>query len=160
MRHVGGKGRRREPTPLMGVLFFLFLYSHRVVEAHASWGPTPEAHAWAKVEGLATQITAARTHGQVPLALAPRKGSASYQLSGTNYKRNATLLSVTGHDRIVRVDPVRRVIHAEAGVTMETLVRAAREHGLVPKVVAPFRKATVGGSVRQQPLPRQTKGSS
>jgi len=47
----------------------------------------------------------------------------------------------------VRVDPERKVIHAEAGVTMETLVRTAREYGLVPKVVAPFRKATVGGAV-------------
>ena len=47
----------------------------------------------------------------------------------------------------MRVDPERKVIHAEAGVTMETLVRTAREYGLVPKVVAPFRKATVGGAV-------------
>jgi FAD/FMN-containing dehydrogenase len=47
----------------------------------------------------------------------------------------------------VRVDAERRIIHAEAGVTMETLVRTAREYGLVPKVVAPFRKATVGGAV-------------
>ena len=50
----------------------------------------------------------------------------------------------------MRIDRERRIIHAEAGVTMEALVRTAREYGLVPKVVAPFRKATVGGAVSGQ----------
>jgi hypothetical protein len=31
---------------------------------------------------------------------------------------------------------------------MEQLVRAALAHGMVPKVVAPYRHSTVGGAVR------------
>lgn len=40
------------------------------------------------------------------------------------------------------------MIHVEPSVTMEQLVRAAQAYGMVPKVVAPFRHATVGGAVR------------
>lgn len=40
------------------------------------------------------------------------------------------------------------MIHVEPSVTMEKLVRAALAYGMVPKVVAPFRHATVGGAVR------------
>jgi hypothetical protein len=39
------------------------------------------------------------------------------------------------------------VIHVEPSVTMEQLVRAALAHGMVPKVVPPYRHATVGGAV-------------
>jgi FAD/FMN-containing dehydrogenase len=42
----------------------------------------------------------------------------------------------------------RMVIHVEAQMTIEALVRAALEHGMVPKVVPPFRDGTVGGAVR------------
>jgi hypothetical protein len=39
-------------------------------------------------------------------------------------------------------------MHVEPMMTMEDLVRAALAHGMVPKVVAPFRDVTVGGAVR------------
>ena len=45
------------------------------------------------------------------------------------------------------------MIHVEPGVTMEQLVRAALAHGMVPKVAAPYRHATVGGAVRRSFLP-------
>jgi len=45
------------------------------------------------------------------------------------------------------VDVERGIIHAEPMVSMETLVRVALAHGMVPKVVPPFKRITVGGAV-------------
>jgi len=150
MTHAHLRPSRRRPlVPLLlpAALLPILLLVLLPTLTNASTGLSPEAASWAKVENLAAQVKAATSQRHLPLVLAPRKHGSSYHLTENDYKRNATLLSLAGHDHIVRVDPERKVIHAEAGVTMETLVRTAREYGLVPKVVAPFRKATVGGAV-------------
>lgn len=41
-------------------------------------------------------------------------------------------------------------MHVEPMLSMEGLVRAALKHGMVPKVVAPFRDVTVGGAVSER----------
>jgi FAD/FMN-containing dehydrogenase len=56
-------------------------------------------------------------------------------------------IDISDLDRILDIDPVRRVCVAESGVTFVDLVDATLRHGLVPMVVPELETITVGGAV-------------
>lgn len=81
-----------------------------------------------------------------PISL--RKRAVSHQvprpLDGRARDRK---LDVAELDRILCVDPQRRVCVAEPGVTFEDLVAATRRYGLAPLVVPELKTITIGGAV-------------
>ncbi|MGZ6143068.1 MAG: FAD-binding oxidoreductase, partial [Myxococcales bacterium] len=56
-------------------------------------------------------------------------------------------IDVSSLDRILEIDPARRLCVAEPGVTFARLVAATLEHGLIPMVVPELEGITVGGAV-------------
>ncbi|ASU79447.1 FAD-binding oxidoreductase [Actinopolyspora erythraea] len=56
-------------------------------------------------------------------------------------------LDVTGLDRVLRVDPERRVADVQGMTTFEDLVAATLPYGLMPLVVPQLKTITLGGAV-------------
>jgi FAD/FMN-containing dehydrogenase len=56
-------------------------------------------------------------------------------------------LDVSGFDRVLAVDPVRRTADVQGMTTYEHLVDATLPHGLMPLVVPQLRTITLGGAV-------------
>jgi FAD/FMN-containing dehydrogenase len=96
-----------------------------------------------KVERIAADLRRQR-HGPVSL----RKKTVSHQVpKAGDLKYSDRGIDVGDLDRILEIDPARRICVAEPGVTFVDLVAATLEHGLVPVVVPEFKTITVGGAV-------------
>ncbi|MDR1265292.1 MAG: FAD-binding oxidoreductase [Propionibacteriaceae bacterium] len=57
------------------------------------------------------------------------------------------VLDLTGLDRIGVVDPVLGEVEVEAGVSLDSLIRAVLPHGFWPAVLPGTRQVTVGGAI-------------
>jgi FAD/FMN-containing dehydrogenase len=101
-----------------------------------------EAHPL-KVQRIAAQLCQ-HAGGAVSL----RKKTVSHQVpKAGDLKYSDRRIDVGDLDRILGIDPRRRICTAEPGVTFVDLVAATLAHGLVPVVVPEFKTITVGGAV-------------
>ncbi len=97
-----------------------------------------------KVARIAARL---RAHeGTRPVSL--RKRAVSHMVpKAKDDTRRDDKIDVSDLDRILEIDPVRRVCVAESGVTFVDLVEATLRHGLVPMVVPELKTITIGGAV-------------
>ncbi|HUD01087.1 MAG TPA: FAD-binding oxidoreductase, partial [Rhabdochlamydiaceae bacterium] len=63
------------------------------------------------------------------------------------YKSEVSQLNINHFNRILEIDPTRRRIIVEPRVTMEQLVHAALEKGMMVPVIPEFKGITVGGAI-------------
>lgn len=103
----------------------------------------PAAHAQ-KVARIARQLAERPSHA--PLSLRKRAVSHEVPKAGDR-RRHDERLDVRDLNRILAIDPVRRICVAESGVTFVDLVAATLRHGLVPLVVPELKTITIGGAV-------------
>jgi FAD/FMN-containing dehydrogenase len=81
------------------------------------------------------------------IPIVPHGGLTGLVLGAVS-KPGDVIVNLERMNRIERVDPVDRVLVAEAGVTLETAQRASEEHHLmVPVDIAARGSATLGGNV-------------
>lgn len=96
-----------------------------------------------KVARIAARLKA-RT-AKTPVSL--KKKAVSHEVPKPGDKRHADeKIDVSGLDRILHINPERRLCVAEPGVTFVELVKATLAHGLVPIVVPELKTITVGGN--------------
>ncbi|TGQ90879.1 FAD-binding oxidoreductase [Mesorhizobium sp. M8A.F.Ca.ET.208.01.1.1] len=89
----------------------------------------------------------ARICHQNGIAIVPQGGKTGL-VGGSVSRPGEIVLSMTRMNRIERLDPVERVAVVDAGVTLEALQEAAREHRLEPGIdLAARGSATIGGMV-------------
>jgi FAD/FMN-containing dehydrogenase len=82
----------------------------------------------------------------VPLSL--KKGTPAHQVPKlVDFRRDDAKLDVSALNRILTIDPVKRICVAESGVTFDQLVRACLRHGLMPIIVPELSSITIGGAV-------------
>jgi len=86
-----------------------------------------------------------KERGERPVSL--EKGSVPNSCRENSYKSGCAKLPLGSLKRILKIDTKKRAATVEPGVTMEQLVAATLEHGLVPAVVPEFKSITVGGAV-------------
>ncbi|HZU95340.1 MAG TPA: FAD-binding oxidoreductase [Planctomycetota bacterium] len=97
-----------------------------------------------KVERIARQLRERK--GTQPVSL--RKKAVSHVVPKFfDKKRSDDKIDVSDLDRILEIDPVRRICVAEPGVTFVDLVDATMKHGLVPIIVPELKTITIGGAV-------------
>jgi FAD/FMN-containing dehydrogenase len=98
----------------------------------------------AKVDRIRAAL---RAHdGSRPLSL--RKRAVAHQVPKRgDLRRHDDKIDISDLDRILAIDPVRRICVAEPGVTFIDLVAATMAHGLVPIVVPELSTITIGGAV-------------
>lgn len=77
----------------------------------------------------------------------PLTSKESHMMRPKTYKNRAPSLSTHALNRVLSIDSERRVAWIEPYVTQEQLVEAVLPYGLVPPVVAEFKKITWGGAV-------------
>lgn len=63
------------------------------------------------------------------------------------YKKKSPPINSAKLNKILKVDPKNKIIITEPYVTQEELVKATLPYGLIPPVVAEFKKITVGGAI-------------
>ncbi|HEY4220998.1 MAG TPA: FAD-binding protein, partial [Myxococcota bacterium] len=81
-----------------------------------------------------------------PLSL--RKRAAHHEVPKIGDLRHEDdKLDISELDRILHIDPVRKLCIAEPGVSFVDLVAATLKHGLVPVVVPELKTITIGGAV-------------
>jgi FAD/FMN-containing dehydrogenase len=95
-----------------------------------------------KVKRIAAQLEHRKPGG----LLAIRKRAVSHLVPKRSRPEDETI-DTSDLDRILAIDPDRRICTAEPGVTFSDLVRATMEYGLVPKIVPELRTITIGGAV-------------
>ena len=86
------------------------------------------------------------------LAAAPERGGAIARGAGNAYGDAAQngggeVLDMTGWDRVVSIDPEQRLVTAQAGATMATLMCRLAAHGLTVPVLPGTRHVTLAGAI-------------
>lgn len=98
-----------------------------------------------EIESISRQIRELSRQGQ-PLALNNRSGHSN-TTRGKSYKKSCKKLDFGPFNRILHIDPERRIATVEPRVTMEALIVATTPFGLIPAVTPEFRGITVGGAI-------------
>ncbi len=109
------------------------------------WTPAPLAIAQpGSVEEVAAVVRWARAAG---VGIVPSGGRTG--LSGGAVAANGELvLSLERMNRVLGFDPVGRLLHVQAGIALEAVHNAAREHGLqYPVDFASRGSCTIGGNI-------------
>ena len=95
-----------------------------------------------KVKELQKQIQAQKEPTALNLDNNPSNTTRS-----KSYKDHCTPLDLSSLNHIIKIDPEKRIAIVEPRVTMEKLVKATRDYGLMPPVVPEFKGITVGGAI-------------
>mgnify|MGYP001361970445 CR=1 FL=1 len=107
--------------------------------------PAVEADHARRVARVVRQLRERGPHAG-PISL--RKRAVAHQVPKALDRRTRDRKVDIGElDRILHIDPQRRLCVAEPGVTFVDLVEATLPHGLVPVVVPELKTITVGGAV-------------
>jgi decaprenylphospho-beta-D-ribofuranose 2-oxidase len=127
------------------------------IEPHARPGSDAERtlSGWGRTVRSRSTVTRPRALEQIEQALsrAVREGTGVIARgAGRSYGDAAlngggAVLDMTGWDRVLSVDAERRVLTAQAGVTLAQLMAVAAEHGLTLPVVPGTRHVTLGGAI-------------
>lgn len=105
------------------------------------WGGTsPSTATLVPGDDAAAAVRAAGPRGLVARGLARSYGDAAQNGGGT-------VLDMTTHDRILRVDTETGLVEVEAGVSLDTLMRRLLPLGLFVPVSPGTRMVTVGGAI-------------
>jgi FAD/FMN-containing dehydrogenase len=97
-----------------------------------------------KVQKIVAQLAELDVDGPISL----KKRAVAHQVPKARDRRRLDRkLDIRELDRILEIDPGRRICVAEAGVTFVDLVRATLRFGLVPAVVPELKTITIGGAV-------------
>jgi decaprenylphospho-beta-D-ribofuranose 2-oxidase len=110
----------------------------------SGWGRTAPTRAsvWSprRTEEVVAQFDSVRGRGVVARGLGRSYGDAAQNAGGT-------VLLATGLDRIIDIDVQKGHLTAEAGVSLDTLLRVLVPLGWYPMVVPGTRYVTLGGAV-------------
>jgi decaprenylphospho-beta-D-ribofuranose 2-oxidase len=110
------------------------------------WGRTAHSRATVtrlhEVEQVAQTLSTATRRGVGAIA---RGAGRSYGDAALN--AGGEVLDMTGWDRVLSVDPQRRLLTAQAGATIAQLMAAAAPHELTLPVVPGTRHVTLGGAI-------------
>lgn len=97
-----------------------------------------------KIEQLQQQIT--QKNASSPFALRYQSNNSNTTRAKT-YKDTCHKLDFRSLNRVIQIDPERRIAIVEPRVTMEELAKATLPYGLVAAVVPEFKNITVGGAI-------------
>ncbi|SFT77664.1 FAD/FMN-containing dehydrogenase [Actinopolyspora lacussalsi subsp. righensis] len=89
----------------------------------------------------------AARYGRIPASERVRLAKSTSNLFRFRAPVSGGGLDVTGLDRVLRVDPRRRVADVQGMTTFEDLVAATLPYGLMPLVVPQLKTITIGGAV-------------
>ncbi len=95
-----------------------------------------------KREALVAELAAARNGGS-PVALSKKTSN----LFRSRDQAGARKINARGLDRVLHVDPDRRIADVEGMTTYDAFVAATLRHGLLPAVVPQLKTITIGGAV-------------
>jgi FAD/FMN-containing dehydrogenase len=95
-----------------------------------------------KKQRLQHDIKRARSSGQ-----SVRLQKRASNLFRHRQKSNAFKIDVRDFNRVISIDPEKRLVDVEGMTTYEALVAATLPHGLMPTVVPELKSITVGGAV-------------
>lgn len=116
-------------------------------------GRTQSLHGWGRTAPTLAEVVTPRDGQQVADAIsrAGERGVIARGL-GRSYgdpAQNAggLVLDMTGLGRIHAIDPDSGVVDLDAGVSLDTLMRAALPHGLWVPVLPGTRQVTIGGAI-------------
>ncbi len=108
------------------------------------WGRTAPSLATvvtpSSVEQVVTAVTSAGRRGIIARGLGRSYGDPAQNAGGT-------VLVMTGLDRIHAIDAASGLVDVDAGVSLDTLMRAALPHGLWLPVLPGTRQVTIGGAI-------------
>jgi decaprenylphospho-beta-D-ribofuranose 2-oxidase len=108
------------------------------------WGRTAPSLATvvtpSSVEQVVTAVTSAGPRGIIARGLGRSYGDPAQNAGGT-------VLVMTGLDRIHAIDAASGLVDVDAGVSLDTLMRAALPHGLWLPVLPGTRQVTIGGAI-------------
>lgn len=76
----------------------------------------------------------------------------SHMMRKKSYLKKAPPLNTQSFSHILKVDSPNKTIWVEPGVTQEDLAKATLPYGLIPPVIAEFKKITVGGAINGSSL--------
>lgn len=113
---------------------------------------TDRLQSWGRTSQPRQSVAAPRFPDELPALLATG-GDAMLGVGlmrsygDSNLNPDASVIRMTGLDRIRHFDPASRVVRADAGLSLDSLIRTALPHGLFPAVVPGTRFATLGGAV-------------
>ncbi|MET0293807.1 MAG: FAD-binding oxidoreductase [Phenylobacterium sp.] len=117
--------------------------------------PTDDRLSWGRVVRAPCEAARPRWPDELPRLIGEAAGHAggalavglgrSYGDSGLN--PGGVVLDLTGLDRVHAFDPASGVVRADAGLSLDALIRLALPHGWFPPVVPGTRFVTLGGAV-------------
>lgn len=81
------------------------------------------------------------------LTLSNRQHLHSNTVRENHYKDHSLKLGIEKLSHIISIDPVKQIAKVEPRLTMQELVNATLEYGLIPAVVPEFKGITVGGAI-------------
>ena len=108
------------------------------------WGRTSPSLATVvtprSVDHVVTAVTSVGPRGIIARGLGRSYGDPAQNAGGT-------VLVMTGLDRIHAIDAASGLVDVDAGVSLDTLMRAALPHGLWLPVLPGTRQVTIGGAI-------------
>src|SRR3954468_24417663 len=99
-----------------------------------------EVHAVRSVEDVAASVAAAGPRGIIARGLGRSYGDPAQNAGGV-------VLDMTGLATIHSIDAGSGIVDLDAGVSLDSLMRAALPHGLWVPVLPGTRQVTIGGAI-------------
>ncbi|MBN9019786.1 MAG: FAD-binding oxidoreductase [Rhizobiales bacterium] len=118
----------------------------------AGFVATDRLQSWGRVTRPSQNVASPHFADELPSLVAgagdTRLGVGLMRSYGdSNLNPNGSVIRMTGLDRIHHFDPASRVLRADAGLSLDSLIRTVLPHGLFPAVVPGTRFVTLGGAV-------------